>query len=167
MRLSKQIQQLIISIPFQAYGMSVNARGNFRYTFLITSHYVVSQRKCFIDPNISSIQLAPQEHQLLLQYFRVCNSAACTLAVQLLHVVPQFPPLLADAVGELLPRVLTGLVQSFPARVTRLLLPVRINLSKNSRNKRGNFSTRKHLFSTCSQVQVLIHQKTCAIHIIT
>lgn len=37
----------------------------------------------------------------------LCVSAACTLAVQLLHVVSQFPPLLADAVGELLPCMLT------------------------------------------------------------
>ena len=65
-----------------------------------------------------------------MQYFRVFASALFTLAVQLLHVVPKFPPLLADAVGELLLRMLTGLVQSFPAAVPHLLLPIRIRLSK-------------------------------------
>lgn len=35
------------------------------------------------------------------------GATAATLAVQLLHVVSQFPPLLPDAVGELLPSVLT------------------------------------------------------------
>lgn len=35
------------------------------------------------------------------------GATAATLAVQLLYVVSQFPPLLPDAVGELLPSVLT------------------------------------------------------------
>lgn len=53
----------------------------------------------------------------------------CTLAVQSLHVALQSPPLLADAVGELLPSVLTRLVQGFPTGVpSHLLLLVREGL---------------------------------------
>ena len=51
-----------------------------------------------------------------------------TLAVQALHVVLQSPPLLADAVGELLAGLFARLLQALPARLTRVLLRVRAQL---------------------------------------
>lgn len=73
--------------------------------------------------------------------------AACTLAVQLLHVAPQSSPLLADAVGKLFFSVLTGLVQCFSATVPCLLLPIVISLKQ----KQEAINVQVFSFITCSK----------------
>ena len=75
-------------------------------------------------------QTSPKVTHLLARVWRYGPAAGRTLAVQLLHVVSQFPPLLPDAVCELLPSVLAGLVQGVSAAVPRLLLSVWTDLHK-------------------------------------
>lgn len=88
-----------------------------------------------------NVNLTPaQTHMTLLLCPKLARvrSYVCTLAVESLHVALELPPLQADAVGELLARLFTRLLQRLSTGVSSVLLALRHSLRTHTPHTRRN-----------------------------